>query len=225
MSSSYADIIILAFVAGFILLRLRSILGQQTGFDGTPKPMAPDAKRKEDIIVQLTDKVRAVKQDVLTQKADVALPEGLSESSKQAVAAIKKADASFTLADFLRGAKGAFEMVFDAFLKNEKATLEMLLAPDIAKTFVAEAAARKQGERITETTLVAVESMTIKQVDFLAPKARITVNFISEQVTVVRDAAGKIIEGNASHVERVEDEWTFERDVNAKNPNWVVIDT
>lgn len=221
----YSDIIILALVAGFILLRLRSILGQQTGFDGTPNPTSPEPKRKEDIIIQLADRVRAVKQETLTQKADTPLPEALSESSKQAVAAIKAADASFTIADFLRGAKGAFEMVFDAFLKNDKAALELLLAPEIAKVFVSEAEARKKGERVTETTLVAVESTTIKSVNFTKPKAQITLHFISEQVTVVRDTAGKIIEGNASHVERVEDEWTFERDITSKNPNWVVIDT
>ncbi len=224
-SVPFADIIILALVAGFILLRLRSILGQQTGFDGTPKPMNPDAKRKEDIVIQLSEKLRAIKQEQVAQKADLPLPEELTDDSKRAIEAMRVADLNFSVNEFLRGAKGAFEMVFDAFLKNDRSNLEMLLAPDVAKHFLSEAEARTKTDRITETTLVAVESATIKSANYSAPKAQITVTFISEQVTVVRDKDGKIIEGNASHIERVEDEWTFERDMNSKNPNWPVIDT
>lgn len=221
----FADIIILGLVAGFILLRLRSILGQQTGFDGTREPTL-DAKRKEDIVIQLSEKLRTMKQDQAFQKAsDVALPETLPDADRRAIESIRIIDGSFSVNEFLRGAKAAFEMVFDAFLKNDRSTIEMLLAPDVAKVFLSEAETRTKSERITETTLVAVESAIIKGASFNTPKARITVTFISEQVTVVRDSSGKIIEGDASQTERVEDEWIFERDITSKNPNWTVIDT
>ncbi len=223
MSIPYADIVVFALVAGFILLRLRSVLGQQTGFDGTSNPMA-SLKPKEDVLVQRSEKPKLLKGET-PPAVDVPLPDTLPDADRKVIVALKSADPQFTIEGFLRGAKGAFEMVFDAFLTQDKATLDMLLSGDLSRTFLAAAAARKEGERVTETTLVCLESATITGAQTAGAQAHITVTFISEQVTLVRNAQGKIVEGDPSHTARVEDTWTFARDMVSKQPNWVVIDT
>ncbi|MGE0753586.1 MAG: Tim44/TimA family putative adaptor protein [Alphaproteobacteria bacterium] len=221
---AYADILIIALIAGFILLRLRNVLGQKTGHDNPqhfirPRPNAVENKDK---IVQLHDKpIKAKpksKEDPFIEKIKDARVAGTLKD-------IRAKDSEFDAGQFLDGAKMAFEMVFDAFSSNDKETLKMLLADNIYEEFAGEISKREEQENKTETTLVAVLSKDIADAMLVGDLARITVKFVTEQVTVVRDAAGEIIDGDASDTEHVENEWTFERDVTSKNPNWKIIET
>ena len=126
---------------------------------------------------------------------------------------------------FLQGARAAYEMVFDAFVKGDKQTLKMLLSDTLCQEFSRELDARKGQETQSETTLVSVKAKDITNAVLDRNTARLTVHFESEQVTVVRNSKGEIVEGNPSDIHHVEDHWVFERDVTSKNPNWKIIET
>jgi predicted lipid-binding transport protein (Tim44 family) len=219
----YADILILALIAGFILLRLRATLGQKTGRDENDfmqrfKP-APETKEP---IVQILDKTLKNK---TKDEPDAGLTVITDQAIVAALNAIKEKDPQFTATRFIDGARLAFEMVFEAFTKGDKQTLTFLLAEPLVKDFTAEIDARAAQEKRPDTTLVSVVSKEIIQASLTGDIARITMKFTSEQVTVLRDAMGTIVEGNPSNTHHVVDEWVFERDVSSKNPNWKIIET
>lgn len=222
-SLPYADIIILALIAGFVLLRLRSVLGQKIGHEKPPVRDQFDI-RGDEPIVQLPDRA-SLRQDEEKAKDEEAVSRIQDTSIKEGVSAIKAADSTFTLKGFHDGARSAFEMVFNAFNKGDKTTLQMLLSPALYTVFSQEYDDKQKQEKRRETTLVAIESEELVAARLDRNTARITVRYISEQVTVVRDREGKIVEGNPSQTERVEDEWVFERDVNSRNPNWKIVET
>lgn len=217
---AYLDLIILGLIAGFILLRLRSVLGEKIGQDRPPG--MPEYRQETDSpIVRVREPLRALP----GKDEDAPLLEKAESSVKQGISAIRAADADFSLSEFLSGARAAFEMVFDAFAKADKTTLEMLLSPELYKMFVSEIDERKQQDRHEETTLVSVPEQEIISAELNRNTARIRLRFVSEQIRVERDREGKIVGGDPATTENVEDEWLFERDVTSRNPNWKIIET
>lgn len=220
-SIPYADIVILALIAGFILLRLRSVLGQKTGNDNPQFFKREEKDTNREPIVQLLGK----RNEKPADETDTYLFTLKDDSVAKALADIKQSDPGFTATSFLAGAKMAYEMVFDAFARGDKKTLEMLLDKPIYDTFSREIDAREKAAEKAEITLVSVKARDIVKASMLGSKARLAVKFDSEQVTVVRDANGAIVEGNPSDHHPMDDEWLFERDVTSKNPNWKIIET
>lgn len=232
MSIPYADIVILALVAGFILLRLRSILGQNAPLDDSdiadkttpPRDLSEDVESGVLSFPQ-AQQMQRPKEFPVVNHNDQAAIDALGISAKLGIEAIKAADPAFNLIRFIEGAKSAFEMVMKAYNENDKSTLSMLLSPALAEVFIGEAEKRKNEENKSETTLVSITSAEVMAAELQRKIARITLKILSEQVHVVRNKEGAIIEGNPSHIERIEDEWVFERDTNSKNPNWTIVDT
>lgn len=216
----YADIIILALIAGFILLRLRSVLGQKTGDDDfleRPRPPTTMPAR-----AAMADKFPKTKPKEDKDNYLSKLAEG---EVKTALSAIKAKDAQFSATQFMQGAKSAFEMVLDGFAKGDKPPLKMLLADSLYNDLCAEIDARASQDSRLETTLVSVAPKEITKASLTGNLAQVSVKFLSEQIAVTRNAQGEIIGGNPSEPAHVEDIWTFERDVTAKNPNWKIIET
>lgn len=220
----YADIVILALIAGFILLRLRNVLGQKHGHDNPnffkkPQDVMPERK---DTVVQLHEKVikSRVKDD-----ADPLMAAITDAMLLQYLKDIKAKDPLFNLTQFMDGAKMAFEMVFDAFAKGDTQTLKMLLSDNVFAEFNNELEKRNNADKKEETTLLAVTGRELVRAGLTGNTVRLTVKFLSEQVTVVRDAEGNIVEGDASDAQDVESEWVFERETTSKNPNWKIIET
>ena len=114
---------------------------------------------------------------------------------------------------------------YDAFAKGDKDTLRRLLAKDVYETFEQAISARKDADTITESTLVSVKAKDIKEAQLSGKKARLTVTFDTEQVSLTKDKNGTIVGGDASQTAMMDDEWIFERDVSSANPNWTVIET
>lgn len=222
---AYTDIVLLALIAGFVLLRLRNVLGQNTGFDGTPG-MKAEEKDVAGTIIQMPRQLKPpATADDEARAEEERLTVGLNASVKVGLDDIRAADPSFRLAEFLEGAKGAFDMTLQAFKNSDKQTLTLLLAKPLAEEFITEAEKREKSDQKIDTTLVSIESAKPILAEIDKKKARIGLKIVSEQITVIRDADGKIIEGDPSHVERVEDEWIFERDIASRNPNWTIVDT
>jgi predicted lipid-binding transport protein (Tim44 family) len=222
-SFPYADLVILALVAGFILLRLRSVLGSRMGNDNPgyfSKPLAPAPKPEP--IVQLDEKSLRAR---LKEEIDPYMVSIEGTPIAETLGNIKSKDLQFSASHFLQGARGAYEMVFDAFVKGDRQTLKMLLSETLFQQFSKELDGREGQEKKTETTLVSVKPKEITEASLDKNTARLTVHFESEQVTVVRGPKGDILEGNPSELHHVEDHWTFERDTTSKNPNWKIIET
>ncbi len=215
----YADIVILALIAGFVLLRLRSTLGRKPdGEDDFLRRLQPMADTGG--IVQI-DRVPKSKPKEEADSYLAALKDG---ETKSALQSIKAKDPQFSATQFLTGAKFAFEMVHDGFAKGDKSPLKMLLSEAIFKAFSDEIDTRADQETRTETTLVSVAPRDIAKASLTGNTARLTVTFISEQISIVRNKKSEIVEGNPSETHQVEDEWSFERDVTSKNPNWKIVE-
>jgi predicted lipid-binding transport protein (Tim44 family) len=221
-SVPYADIVILALIAGFILLRLRSVLGQKNDTDLGYRRDMSDVK--EEPVVLVAKKIVEAKQQA-KEEVDTYLLTLKNERIAKTLTEIKTKDPQFSATQFLNGARMAYEMVFDSFGKGDKKTLEMLLSKDIYEHFASEIDLREKDETKTETTLVSIKPKDITDAQLIGSIAQLTVKFDSEQTTLVKDTSGKVIEGNPSHTHLMDDEWVFERDVSSKNPNWKIIET
>lgn len=226
------DILILAGIAVFVVLRLRGVLGQDVGH--TPPKENPYQKKaekvEEDRVIQLeqargkqpdqaAEALKAVMKENPLDLTDV--PEALVEDVKK----LHAVDKQFAVGEFLDGAAAAFEMVLAAYGRHDRATLKSLLSKDVYEQFCADIdEQRKRGER-NESTLLAVLDMELHAVELVKNIARVTVNIRSEQAHVVRNTHNDIVSGNSSDVDTVEDQWTFERDTRSSNPNWTLIAT
>lgn len=212
----YGDIIVIGAIAAFIILRYRAMLGEKSGRDVSDmprpikdlEPVIQLAKREAPVIAP----VKKVSEDEPKQFADQ-------------FSAMRAIDAEFSVEEFLSGAKAAYEMVIEAYNDGDDETLKMLLAEPIYKEFKAAAKANDEAGQKAHTTLVAIMKAEIADAKLRGNKATLTVDFHSEQIPLVRDKDGAIIEGDASTQEAVEDQWVFERNLASADPAWKVIDT
>ena len=194
-SFEYLDIIILAVIAGFLILRLRAILGRRTGH--------------EKKIINNPYSKRETQQDA--EKKIVNL-----SSSKLDDAAKKQ---------FIQGAKAAYEMIITSFAKGDKKTLKPLLDKEIYQNFSDEIDYRKKENVKSELTFVGVKSAEIKNFEKNDNVYTFTVNFVSEIITCKKDKNNKIIEGNPDIIKTVNDVWKFSKNMWSNNPNWYLVET
>lgn len=225
-AATYGDIIFFAIMAGFILFKLRSTLGRKPNNDEISRIKKAIESRKEGKIITLDEKGRKEAAQPMVASVKVEKdPDIKDKEIVKKIAEIKKADKSFSAGSFLAGAKAAFEMVLSAFLEGDKTTLKQLLSADVYKDFEKELKKEEKSEKKGETTLVSIVSSNILAVELVKNKASIEVEFISEQIYVVRNKAGKIIKGSVSDINKVKDKWVFERDIRSSNPNWTIVST
>ena len=224
----FIDIIILAMVAGFIVLRLRSVLGRRTGHDPSEvrDPVPRDAvdafgrpiQRNNDNIVALPGVRR-------TREASDIEPMYQGTPFEAGLVQIKLADPSFSATRFLEGAAKAFEMIVTAFAKHDADALKLLLSPEVFARFAAAIQDREQRGETMETELVVLKPPRLESVDMEGTRANVAVRFQSEQVNIIKDKTGAIIEGDRDHVDSVTDVWTFARDTASRDPNWALVAT
>tara|TARA_B100001142_G_scaffold329245_1_gene391853 strand:+ start:1144 stop:1827 length:684 start_codon:yes stop_codon:yes gene_type:complete len=215
------DIILFAMIAAFLVLRLRSVLGRRTGHQ-RPPPDAPtesSAKTKpKDNIIELSDK-KSKNLDVAAAETKPADPIALG------LAEIRAADPSFEPTTFFSGAKAAFEIVVQAFAEGDKNSLEGLLNNEVLDNFALEIDKREKSGETLETTIIGIKKENIVEARISGETAFITVEIVSEQVNVVRDASGKTIDGDENQITTVTDIWTFARNTRARDPNWRLVET
>jgi predicted lipid-binding transport protein (Tim44 family) len=218
---AYIDILFFAMVAAFIALRLRSVLGRRTGHERrrTGAFGQPRSNGATDNVVALPDRSGPVGEvdDGIAELADGQLKAGLSR--------IRQADQRFDPQAFLAGARGAFEMIVEAYSSGEKDVLRPLLADDVFKGFAGAIDQRKAAGQTLETQLIAIRGAELVDAELRGSNARVGIRFASEQVNVVRDAAGTVVEGDPGTAEEVVDIWTFERDTRSADPNWTLVET
>ena len=213
----YGDIIVIGAIAAFILLRYRSMLGESSGRreDARIKPVAMGEYER---VIQLpAARTTATTADKKTDE----VPSAFSET----FTAMRAIDREFTPEDFLHGARTAYEMVIAAFSKGDRITLKMLLSDAMYKSFDLSLTDAETAGRKLDNTLVAIKSAEFQDVKLSGTTATITVDFLSEQIHLIRDPNGIILEGNPSQEEQVEDRWVFTRNLANTDPNWTIVET
>ncbi|MBC7134383.1 Tim44/TimA family putative adaptor protein [Oceanibaculum nanhaiense] len=214
----FLDIIFFAMVAAFLILRLRSVLGRRTGNErDRPDPFSPkpEAENDADNVVALPQRAK--------QAAD--LEDAPPGSVAAGLTQIKLADSSFEEKYFANGSRAAFEMIVEAFARGDREALRPLLANEVYDRFAGAIDSREARKETLETRLIALNAADITEARMNGPLAEVTVEFVSEQVNLTRNAAGEVIDGDPDEVETVVDIWTFRRDTRSDDPNWLLAAT
>ena len=191
----FIDIILLAMFAGFIILRLRNILGRRTGHQG--KPMNRYFPKGMEVLKDIENN-EAIKSGNVDE-----------ETKKQ----------------FLKGANIAYERIITSFAKGDKKSLKSLLGSGMYNDFSEVIDERKKKELIYETTIIGVKSSKVLEFKKIENIYKVTVNFVSEIITCVKDKNNRIIEGNPDRIKTVNDVWKFSKNMWSQDPTWYLVET
>ena len=197
MSSQFGflDIILLAMFAGFIILRLRNILGRKTGYQGKSTN-------------RYFPKGMEVLKDINNNEA---IREGnVDEEAKK---------------QFLKGADMAYEQIITSFAKGDKKSLRGLLGKGLFNDFSEVIDDRKKKELKYETTFIGLKSSKVLEFKKIENIYKVTVNFVSVIITCVKDKNNQIIEGNPDIIKTVNDVWKFSKNMWSQDPAWYLVET
>ncbi|MDC3263649.1 Tim44/TimA family putative adaptor protein [Pelagibacterales bacterium] len=196
----YMDIIFLAVVAGVVLLRLRSVLGKRTGSE------------KKDPNLYSYDQ-----------------PSAQPIETKKPLKNIKYSSNSptdwFNNDDFVNGAKGAYEMIVTNFENGNTKELKPLLEDSVFISFSDVIEKRKQNGEQVEFSFIGIESAEIIYKDLNSSPMEVTVRFISEMITCIKNNKDEIVSGSLNQVQKITDVWTFAKYKNKKTNNWLLLAT
>ncbi len=187
----YIDIILLAMIAGFIVLRLRGILGKKTGFE-------------EDLASSFPQEANEIKSQTIQNS------ENFDENAKQ---------------EFLKGAKIAYETIITNFSNGKLKDIKSLLDKNVYQQFDDAIRDREVKRLSSETTFIGINSAEIKEHQQNKNMLEVTVEFVSEIISCIKDKENKVISGDPEKVKKVHDIWKFSKDSRSHNPNWYLIDT
>lgn len=234
--TGFIDILIIATVAVFLIFRLRAVLGRRVGHAPPPETARPEAEEPVENAVRLPERqadggppderpAGAGDADRPPPLRPDGAPAAPAAPQAPGIAGLKKVDPGFDEERFLDGARAAFETILEAFSAGKKDELRFLIAGDAYDLFAAEIDRRAERGETLETTLVAFRSAEIMAALADEKLARITVKFVTEQIGVRRNAEGESIDGGERRTARLQDIWTFGRNPQSGDPNWVLLDT
>lgn len=219
MSGAIIQLLVLAGIAVFLILRLRSVLGTREGFE-KPRVQAPAntatrAKRRDFEVIE-----GGVDSDITDH-----VPED-SEAAK-ALAGMKLTEPGFSVGEFIGGARGAYEMILMAYENGDLGQVEPFLSPDVLDSFRGGIELREEKGLTIEANFVGVREIGLSDARFSRDtnEAEIVVRFVGELTSVVRDKDGDIVEGSETEIKRQRDVWTFARVMGSDNPNWQLVAT
>ena len=129
--------------------------------------------------------------------------------------------------EFLKGAKIAYETIITDFSDNDNklTTSKPLLSKKILDQFNNALFERNEKQHSAEITFIGIESAIIKEHKQIDKILEVTVDFVAEIITCIRDKDKKIISGDPEKVKKIYDTWIFSRNISSKNPNWQLVDT
>lgn len=216
------DILVLGAIAVAAVLLLRSVLGKKTGNEETRararRLPARDAAAREQARKAGGEPYESVASKVSSIDEFATPGSPLSQSLTE----IQLADSSFDPGTFMSGARAAYEMIIGAFAAGDTKALKPLLADDVYASFSEVTDGRGARKETVEQTFIGVNAAKISGAAFSDRIAEITVKFVSELISVTKNADGAVIQGDPNHVFRVTDVWTFSRDTRSADPNWRV---
>ena len=217
MNSPIIQLLVLAGIAVFLILRLRGVLGTREGYE-KPAVTRPEPNRRS-----------APEFDVIEGGPDLDITDHVEEDSAaaKALAALKRGVPTFSVGVFLGGARGAYEMILMAFENGDMEEVRSFLSGDVAEAFDSVIEQREQEGLTIEANFVGVREVTLVDAEFDRDTSTgdVTVRFVGELTSVVKNAEGEIIEGDPSEIKRQRDVWTFSRTMGSNDPNWVLAAT
>ena len=222
---AFIEIIFFAMLAGFLVYQLHRVLGRRTGHEQrNVDPFAAGERERSDNVVKLPGRdgtaEAANDQDVTDE--DRAADD---ESAVSGLSRLKALGPTFEEKEFLRGARKAFEWIVLAYARGDADALRPLLSPDLYSSFAAAIQAREEAGETFEINLGSIRTSDLVDIVVAGGNASVTVEFVSEQVKVTRDADAKVIDGDPDRLEVVTDIWTFMRPVESNDPNWQLVAT
>ena len=186
----YLDIILLGMIAGFIILRLRSILGRKTGHESKVYPGFAEKKFN--------------------------IPKNEAKPVKQNLDILEGKDKK----EFLRGAEIAYESILTSFANGDLIKLKNLLSSNMFTNFSDAIKSRNKEGIISEFTFIGVKESSVEKYEKIKDNLFATVKFVAEVITKKKDKENKIIEGNPDKIKFVTDSWKFTRNIKQQDPNW-----
>jgi len=209
-------IVILALVALFIGLRLYSVLGERTGHEQQPILKPADPARVEPRVTTPPNAPQPAADTGELAYLPMAGP---------GVRALLASDPSFDVARFLEGAQAAYRMILESFWKGDLAALRPYVDDNVYETFAASVAQREKEGLVVDNRVVAIEQAVIATAALENTIAFLTVRFEADIAAVTRNKAGEVVAGSLSDAVQTRDLWTFRRDVSARDPNWLLVET
>jgi len=231
----FFDIVLFALIAIFLVLRLRSVLGNRDGHEGGYGDMFrrdrdQNGARRDDNgnVVELPG-ARTPEAETLTD--EMAAPKAEAQEDLPAgplgdgIRAIREHDPSFTTKDFVGGASMAFEMILNAYADGDTKSLKNLLSGEVFAGFEQAIAARNAEGQTLQETLVGITKAEVVEAYMDGRDAQVTVKFVSEQISALLDSDGAVIDGDPTKVVEATDFWTFSRPAKSRDPNWTLVGT
>ncbi|NDV02785.1 Tim44/TimA family putative adaptor protein [Pseudoroseicyclus tamaricis] len=218
MNGPVLQLLVLAGIAIFLILRLRSVLGTREGFEKKPSLERPADRRgpRPELEVIEGGPDRDIT-DHVPEKSDAA----------RALADMKRADPSFSVGEFLHGARGAYEMILMAFEHGDLASVRPFLSDEVYEAFAQVVEQREREGLQVEAKFEGLNELTLSDAEYdsESTEGEVSVRFVSEMIWAVRDRAGDIVEGSLTERRRQKDVWTFARVMTSDDPNWQLVAT
>lgn len=216
MNSPIIQLLVLAGIAIFLILRLRNVLGTRDGYEPPREVSPPSARRTPDF-------------EVIEGGPDPDITDHVAEDSAAAgaLAKMKSAEPSFGVNDFLGGAKGAYEMILMGFENGDLDEIKPFISEEVYEAFLSVIAAREDQGLTVDAQFIGVRETALMDATFddATRTAEVTVRFIGELVYAVRNDAGEIVEGDEKQSKKQKDVWTFARSMGTDDPNWQLVAT
>ncbi len=220
MNSGVVQLLVLAAVAIFLILKLKSVLGTRDGFekpalrDEMPMPAAERRSSELSVVEGGLDR------DIVDH-----VKSGSPEAD--ALARMKKVEPGFSLGEFLGGAKGAYEMILMAFERGDLSAVRPFLGKEVEDSFTTVIEQRKAQGLKVDATFVGLRELQVTGAEFdqSSHEAELTLRLVSELTSVVKDANGAVVEGSKDEIKRQRDVWTFARKMGSDDPNWKLVAT
>lgn len=220
MDPAVIQLLVLAGIAVFLILRLRSVLGTRDGFE------KPSVQR--DAPATPLDRKPAF--EVIEGGPDTDITDHVKEGSDsaKALARMKAVDPEFGVSDFLQGARGAYEMILMAFESADMESILPFLSRDVFNSFDEVVQTREREGLVVEASFVGLREIEIVEATFdeKTKDGEITLRFVAELTQAVRKAeTGELVDGDPNTIKRQKDVWTFAREMTSDSPNWQLVAT
>lgn len=217
MSPNVIQLLVLAGIAIFLVLKLKSVLGTREGFEKPTMRTNSDAAQ------------RRAGLEVIDGGLDRDITDHVEEDSRAAEAlhAMKLAEPGFSVGEFLGGARGAYEMILMAFERGDMNAIKPFLSDDVFETFASVVDSRADQGLTVEAEFIGVRELSLLDAEFeeTSRMGEVKLRFVGEITSVVRNSDDEIVEGKPGEIKRQKDIWTFARKMGSDDPNWQLVAT
>ena len=211
---SALEFIILLILALGVLFRLYRVFGTDNKESGIKIILKPVDKTAEKQILQNISQII----DAKDNNSGVLSTDSLNEKEIQEQEKLNKEI-------FLNGAKKVFELILSAFNQGDLTPVRELMSKKVFDAFNQVIENRRADNITSEVDFICFDKSEIKDVKNLKNTIKVVVEFVSEQVSILKNKDGEVIEGDENFVQKITDMWTFERPKNAKNNIWTLVST